>query len=197
MIANVLSGRYFGVVDIAANLAHNIKQLREARGLTQTQLAKVAGIPRPTWANLETGVSNPTLAVLSKVAAALQVSIEELISPPRAVYRHYPADQIPRRLRGNVAIRKLLPDAIPGLEIDRMELRPQAALRGIPHTPGTREYLTCESGALELTVSGEKLRLAPGDVVAFRGDQSHSYFNPLNTVSIAYSVVALAPATAP
>jgi XRE family transcriptional regulator, regulator of sulfur utilization len=182
--------------DIASNLGHNLKQLREARGLTQGQLAKIAGVPRPTWANLETGAANPTLAVLVKVAAALQVSIEELISPPRASCRHFPAAQIPKRLRGNVIIGKLLPDAIPGLEIDRMELKPGAALRGIPHTPGTREYLTCESGEIEIQVSGERWKLKPGDVVAFRGDQNHAYFNPTRAASIAYSIVALAPPVA-
>ena len=59
--------------DAALNLANNLKQLREARGITQQRMAKVAGIPRPTWANLESGAANPTLGVLVKVAAALSV----------------------------------------------------------------------------------------------------------------------------
>ena len=63
---------------VADHLANNIRQLREARGLTQQQMAKISGVPRPTWANLESGAANPTLAVLIKVAAALQVSLDEL-----------------------------------------------------------------------------------------------------------------------
>jgi DNA-binding XRE family transcriptional regulator len=59
--------------DVAGHLGNNIRQLREARGLTQQQIAKVAGVPRPTWANLESGAANPTLAVLIRVASALQV----------------------------------------------------------------------------------------------------------------------------
>ena len=58
----------------ASHLARNIRALREARGLSQAQLAKLSGIPRPTWANLESGAANPTLAVLLKVSATLQVS---------------------------------------------------------------------------------------------------------------------------
>src|SRR5687768_2230357 len=51
------------VADIAAvNLGRNIAQLRKARGLSQQQISKVAGIPRATWANLESGGANPTLA---------------------------------------------------------------------------------------------------------------------------------------
>jgi len=53
-----------------ARLGANVRQLRAARGLTQAQIARLAGLPRATWANLETGAANPTLAVLIKVAAA-------------------------------------------------------------------------------------------------------------------------------
>jgi transcriptional regulator with XRE-family HTH domain len=177
----------------ADNLARNIVQLREARGLTQQQIARLAGLPRPTWANLESGAANPTLAVLIKVAAALQVSLEELIAPPRASARHVPARAIPVKRRGSVLVRKLLPEPMAGMEIDRMELPAGGSMTGIPHTPGTREYLTCESGTVELTASGELYRLAPGDVVVFRGDQKHGYRNPGRSPAIAYSVVVLAP----
>ena len=51
-------------------------------------------------------------------------------------------------------------------------------MAGVPHTPGTREYLTCERGTVELAVAGERYTLAEGDVVIFRGDQRHGYHNP-------------------
>jgi transcriptional regulator with XRE-family HTH domain len=180
--------------DAAANLGRNIAQLREARGLTQQKISAVAGIPRATWANLESGAANPTLAVLVKVAAALQVRLEELVEPPRRMGRLYPAATLPVRTRGAVTVRKLLPESIPGLEIERMELPPGAAMAGIPHTPGTREYLTCERGQVELSAGGGgQWLLEPGDVVVFRGDQKHGYRNPGTRPAVAYSVVAFAP----
>ncbi len=54
------------------HLADNIKALREARGLSQQQIAQIAGVPRATWTHLESGGANPTLAVLVKVANALE-----------------------------------------------------------------------------------------------------------------------------
>ena len=60
--------------DASTHLADNMRQLREAHGLTQLQVAKRAEIPRPTWANVESGGANPTLSVLLKVARALSVS---------------------------------------------------------------------------------------------------------------------------
>ena len=179
--------------ELASRLARNVKQLREARGLTQQQLAKLAGVPRATWAHLESGEANPTLAVLHRAALALQVTLEELLSTPHAACRLYPKGSLPVRTPGQVTVRKLLPDPIPGMEIDRLAIPPGGRMVGVPHTPGTREYLTCESGCIELTESGQTWLLSPGDVVVFRGDQKHGYRNPGAKRTIAYSVVALAP----
>lgn len=178
---------------IAANLGSNIRKLREARGLTQQQMARAAGVPRPTWANLESGAANPTLAVLVKVANALHVRLEELLGPPNASVKFYTADQLPVRTRGDVVVRKLLPESIPGLEIERMEFAPGSHMTGVPHTPGTREYLTCERGEVELSAAGTRWRLKPGELVVFRGDQKHGYRNVSRGSSVAYSVVSFAP----
>jgi transcriptional regulator with XRE-family HTH domain len=177
----------------AAHLGRNLSSLREARGLSQQQIAKLAGLPRATWANLESGAANPTLAVLVRAAQALQVRLEELIEPPRRIGRLYKAAALPSRTRGAIMIRKLLPETIAGLEIERMELPMASAMAGVPHTPGTREYLTCERGRIELSAGGVSFMLDPGDVVVFRGDQRHGYRNVGATAAVAYSVVAFAP----
>lgn len=177
----------------STNLARNIRSLREARGLTQQQLAKRSGVPRPTWANLESGSANPTLGVLVRVASALNISIEELIGPPRAIGRFYAAEQLPRRQRSGVTVGKVLPDALSGLDVERMVFPRGGRMGGVPHTPGSREYLFCESGKVELSASGSSWQLGPGDVVVFRGDQRHSYRNLGRGESVAFSVVLLPP----
>ncbi|MDQ3032873.1 MAG: helix-turn-helix domain-containing protein [Myxococcota bacterium] len=177
---------------LSAVLGENVRQLRGARGLTQAQLAKSAGVPRATWANLESGDANPTLHVLSSVSRALGVTMEELLRPPRAACVFHPRESLPTKRRGTIAIRHLLPDPVPGSNIDRMELPPGARMTGVPHTPGTREYLTVERGTIVLAAAGERFTLREGDVVAFRGDQRHSYANPSSVeTAIGYSVVIL------
>ena len=178
--------------DLGPRRARNVKQLREARGMTQQQIAKIAGVPRATWAHLESGDANPTLSILHRAALALQVSLEELIAAPRASCRLYARGTLPTRSPGQVLVRKLLPDPIPGMEIDRIEVAPGGRMTGVPHTPGTREYLTCETGEILLVVSGERFTLAPGDVAVFRGDQRHSYHNGGARPAVGYSVVVLA-----
>jgi transcriptional regulator with XRE-family HTH domain len=175
------------------NLADNIRKLREARGLSPQRLSGLSGIPRPTWASLESGSANPTLAVLSKAGAALQVSIEELVGAPRQEIQHFRASEVRERKRQNARIRPLVPEALSGLEITRLELDAGGRMVGVPHTPGTREYLTCERGRIELIASGDHWLLETGDMLVFRGDQRHTYYNPdAASVAVAISVVCFA-----
>lgn len=179
--------------ELSSRLGRNIRELRQARALTQQQMAKLSGLPRATWANLESGAANPTLAVLHAVAMAFQVSLEEIVAEPRASARLYRKGTLPTRMRGNVQVSSLLPDKVPGMQIERLELPAGARMIGVPHTAGTREYLSCEAGELELVASGEAFQMQEGDVVVFRGDQRHSYVNRGRRPAIGYSVVMLRP----
>jgi len=183
------------VEPFAASLAANVRWLRERRGLTQAQLAELCGLPRSTVGNVETGSANPTLHVLVRLALALQLSIEELLSAPRGRTEVYRAGELPtdRRARGKARVHKLLPHPIPGMEIDRIELDPGARMAGVPHRPGTQEYLCCEKGRLVLWTAGERMELDPGDVAAFQGDQPHGYHNEGRAPAVGFSVVTLAP----
>ena len=181
---------------LAENLANNIKYLRERRGLTQGKLSSLSGVPRSTLANIETGSGNPTLAVLSGLANAIQISIEELLSTPRASGRIYPKGSLPIHKKGRgskIVVHKLLPDPIPGMDIDRMDLQPGANMKGVPHRPGTREYCFCESGGAVVWAGGERFELNQGDVLSFQGDQAHSYRNESKSDTVLFSVVTLAP----
>lgn len=182
---------------LPANLAANLRYVRQRRNLTQARAATLAGVPRSTLALLETGSGNPTLLVLARLAGALQVSIEELIAPPRNDARVYRNGQLRIEQRGKVGrkveLRSLLPDPIPGMQIDRLELGPGAKMMGAPHPPGTREYLVCERGRMVLQAGGERYELGFGDVVSYQGDQPHSYWNEGNTTAVGFSVVAIAP----
>lgn len=63
------------------NLAKNVKRLREAKGLSQERLARLADVANNTLIKMETGGNkNPTLETLKKVAKALEVSVDDLIN---------------------------------------------------------------------------------------------------------------------
>ena len=63
------------------NLANNIKKLREAKGLSQEKLARLADIANNTLIKMESGENqNPTLVTLKKIAKAFGVGVDDLIT---------------------------------------------------------------------------------------------------------------------
>lgn len=61
-------------------LAQNIKKLRLKKGLSQEKLARLADISNATLIKIESGVAKePTIITVSKIADALEISIDELI----------------------------------------------------------------------------------------------------------------------
>jgi transcriptional regulator with XRE-family HTH domain len=179
--------------DIVTNLGKNLEFLRKSRGLTQSKLAKDAGMPRTTLSYMESGEGNPSLKNLTALAGALSVSIEELLSSPRPSCLLVTEVDLKRhvRARGLTEVVTLLPDPVPGLQFERLNLKPQSLMLGIPHSKGTREYFTCIKGSIAVAVEGEEFILEAGDVLAFPGDRKHSYKNLKAAVSQGISIVVL------
>jgi DNA-binding XRE family transcriptional regulator len=65
--------------DGASEMGKNIRHLRIAAGLTQTALAKRAGLDRTHLSRLERGRLTPTLATLQRLAKTLQVTPRSLV----------------------------------------------------------------------------------------------------------------------
>ncbi len=65
-----------------ALVARNLRKLRVAKGLSQEALAVDAGIDRTYVSRLERGLENPTVAVLERVAQALDARLEEFFVEP-------------------------------------------------------------------------------------------------------------------
>ncbi len=64
-----------------SNITKNLRKLREAKGLSQEKLARMADVANNTIIKIEAGKNqNPTLDTLRKIAKALDVSVDELIN---------------------------------------------------------------------------------------------------------------------
>lgn len=62
-----------------ATLAHNLRRLRDEKGLSQAQVAERTGISRVAYRNIETGTAAPRTGTLTSLAAALGVRIPDLM----------------------------------------------------------------------------------------------------------------------
>jgi transcriptional regulator with XRE-family HTH domain len=63
----------------ARQIGMKLKKTREAKGLSQTELARRARVSRAYVFRLEAGGSDPTVGVLQRLAKALSVPVTKLL----------------------------------------------------------------------------------------------------------------------
>lgn len=66
---------------VRSALAAELRQIREEIGLSQEALALSAGVDRTYVSQLERGVANPSLLILSRIAAALGCELRVQLCP--------------------------------------------------------------------------------------------------------------------
>ena len=121
-----------------------LRLARQARGFSQYQLARMAGVSRQAVSAVEAGLSDPSLRVALTLARALGLTVEELFGPAhaRAVGTGAPAGASRRRGRPGVARR------------DGRGLHRAAAVRRHGHQGGVRAAGGRVSGPQEVTPLG-------------------------------------------
>jgi transcriptional regulator with XRE-family HTH domain len=171
-----------GTASLALAIGARVKQERQARRWTLDQLAEAAGVSRRMVVNVEQGAANPSVGTLLKISDALGVGLPALVEPPQRT-----ALKVTRRgagaalWRGESGGRGLLvagtepPDVV---ELWDWTLGPGDQHASEAHTPGTRELIQVQEGAITVVAADQSVVLDAGDAVALPGDVAHSYANP-------------------
>ena len=60
-------------------IGETLKKLREGKNLSQTEIAKILGIPQRTYSDYETNKADPKLDTLIKIAEFYQTSTDYLL----------------------------------------------------------------------------------------------------------------------
>ncbi|MFA5249481.1 MAG: helix-turn-helix transcriptional regulator [Candidatus Paceibacterota bacterium] len=63
----------------AQKLGMNLKRIRTEKGISQGSIARMLKIDKAFISNIENGKTNPTLATIERIAAAINVSVDELL----------------------------------------------------------------------------------------------------------------------
>jgi ribosome-binding protein aMBF1 (putative translation factor) len=71
----------YDAAKLAFELGRAVRELRERRGWSQAQLANGSGMTQSAVARFEAGGTVPTLPVLERLAAALDVSLNVSFTP--------------------------------------------------------------------------------------------------------------------
>jgi XRE family transcriptional regulator, regulator of sulfur utilization len=175
-----------------------VKALREAMGLSLRDLAERSGVSAPMLSQVERGETSPTLALASRIAAGLELSLSQLLRLDEqggvSVVRASERRSGGARSRGHSY--EVLTPPFPGqrAEVSLHRLRAGAATGGPEdppmHEPGSRETAIVTSGRLRLHCDGVAYDLEEGDAVTFDADLPHHFENPSGSEARMLAVVS-------
>lgn len=158
-------------------LAKNIAALRRYRNLSLVQLARSSGVPKSTISNIESGSANPSIETIYKLAQALSVSLEELISKPAIRQQTLAPAEMPvaREVRGSGKLIRVLPDPYPGVDLYHLILDGGAPFKFDLQVNSGPRLFYCTEGSASLRLGGEEFRIEKGGSILFTPDAPHSF----------------------
>jgi transcriptional regulator with XRE-family HTH domain len=180
-------------MDLAPVVAANLRRLRVRRGLSLERLANVSGVSRAMLGQIELGQSVPTINVLWKIAAALEVPFAALANQQQTgstVVLRAAESKILTSADGRFRSRALFPFVDPRrVEFYELRILPGAVERADAHQPGTTENLVVHQGHVAIRLGDALHRLGPGDAILFVADRPHEYRNDGDVEAVVYLVM--------
>ena len=180
---------------VAAEIAARVRAARTYRRWTLDELAARSAISRRLLVQIEHGDANPSLATLLKLAAALGITLAELVADepetaPVAVVAGRDAMTLWSTTTGSAARLLVSHRAI---ELWSWTLAPGDRRDSEPHRPGSVELLAVETGTVALDVGHHRAEVPAGDSAWFDATLPHRYANP-GTDTAAFALVVFEPA---
>lgn len=169
---------------LAATVATRIFDLRKAKGLSFDALAQKAGVAKGTLVQIEQQRGNPSISTLCRLAAALDVSVADLVAPTEAntqavtLLGRDDARLLWTGPSGGTATLLAGTQGPDMLEIWDWVLMPGETFEAAVHGPGTHELIHVTEGTLALTVDGATHLVAAGGSAIALTDRPHAYANP-------------------
>ncbi|MBE0489761.1 MAG: cupin domain-containing protein [Halomonas sp.] len=167
--------------DAGFNVGGRLRQLRLARGLSQRELARRAGVTNSTVSLIEQNSVSPSVSSLKKILDALPVSISTFFagdepSAPRAFYR---AEELTEIGDGRLSFRLVAArQAERSMSIIHERYPPGADTGEEMLEHDGEEGGVVVAGEIEITVSGEIAVLGAGDAYYFDSRLPHRFRNP-------------------
>ncbi len=173
------------------DLGGRLRDIREARGLTQRELAQRGGVPHGMISMIERNRTNPSVTTLRKILEDIDMSMSEFFEPeipPGQLQRYFftPAELVDLtshlgRIEGGkpsrlASIRQVGDARRHGLQILHETYEPGADCdMKLKHPVTTGGFVI--AGEIELTVGSQKRVLKAGDSFLFDGLIHHRFRN--------------------
>ncbi|HLT90901.1 MAG TPA: cupin domain-containing protein [Woeseiaceae bacterium] len=162
-------------------LGTEIRRLRSRQGLSQRQLALLAGVSNATVSLIEAGRTDPSLGMLKRILDALGVSFAEFFSSRRSGEDKffYSRDELTEIGSGPISYRQVGGNLVDSkLQLLHERYRPGADTGQSMLSHEAEEGGIILAGRLEVTVGDQVRTLGPGDAYRFNSRIPHRFRNP-------------------
>ncbi|MGK9168576.1 helix-turn-helix domain-containing protein [Inquilinus limosus] len=161
--------------EVLQRIARRLRQERQALGLTQAALAERSGVSPRMLALIEKAETNPSIATLAEIAAALGLDFADLFGGgDTAPAQVIPPEDFATVWQSPAGSARLLTSG------GRAELWDWALVAGAcydatPDPAGTVELILVLEGTLVLEVDGAALAAPAGHALRLASDRSYAY----------------------
>ncbi|HHR3992307.1 TPA: XRE family transcriptional regulator [Salmonella enterica] len=167
-------------------VSQRIKQFRSQKKMSLDELARRSGVSKGMLVEIEGCKANPSIALLCKIAAAMGVSVADVVNVASEPMVHLiDRDAIPVLWRGEKGGSAKLMAGTSGpdmLELWQWIMHPGEQFESAGHPADTCELLFVNQGTLTLTVNGRRFIIRDGCSAVARTDMPHAYVNDTNEV---------------
>lgn len=164
---------------INETLSAFLKQYRSQKKMSLDELSRLAGVSKGMLVEIEACRANPSIALLCRLAAAMGVSVADVVNVASKPSVHLiAAEDIPCLWRGERGGSAHLLAGTSGpdmVELWKWEMHPGEIFGSTGHPEGTSELLHVLQGSLQLTVGEESITVNQGCSAIARTDVPHSY----------------------
>ena len=162
-------------------VSRRIKLYRSQKKLSLDELSRLSGVSKGMLVDIEGCKANPSIALLCKIAAAMSVSVADIVNVTSEPTVHLiDRNDIPVLWQGEKGgSAKLLagtrgPDM---LELWQWVMHPGERFTSPGHPAGTFELLHVTEGGLTLTVEETVTQVAAGASAVAKTEAAHGYAN--------------------
>ncbi|WP_372346294.1 helix-turn-helix domain-containing protein [Streptomyces sp. KL116D] len=154
-------------------VGRRLKALRQAVGLSLSELARRSGVGKGTLSELESGLRNPTLETLYALTTALGRPLSAVLEDP--------AGAGVRGVSGSAVTAALIEryeDGDAATDVFRVTIADGATQESAAHVPHTTESLMVLSGTAVVGLPDAPQTAGPGAYAHWRADAPHLYSAP-------------------
>ena len=160
------------------DLGGRLRQIREAAGLSQRELAKRACITNSTISLIEGNRSNPSVGALKRILDAIPIGLSEFftLEPTGDQSPFHRAAEFVEIGKGGISLRQV-GRSLYGRQLQILDecYQPGADSGRVPLSHEGEEGGVVVSGRLEVTVDHQSCVLGPGDAYSFSSQRPHRF----------------------